>query len=76
MFMIRYGSFTFLVSCINGWNIITQEGEAELLIAKTVIAELSAHGIQVQCSFHHLNNKIHNSLGSPFPNKATLKFES
>ena len=50
MFMIRYGSFTFLVSCINGWNIITQEGEAELLIAKTVIAELSAHGIQVQCT--------------------------
>ena len=28
-------------------NLFLQEGEAELLIAKTVIAELAAHGIQV-----------------------------
>ena len=28
-------------------NLLLQEGEAELLIAKTVITELAAHGIQV-----------------------------
>ena len=39
-----------------------QEGEAELLIANTVISELSAHGVQVLCSYLNLDAQIFNII--------------
>ena len=43
----RVNLLTNLKSAEGLRKLFLQEGEAELLIAKTVIAELAAHGIQV-----------------------------